>query len=179
MRYFLLTTLFVFPFVAFASCTTEGSTVIYVNGIFSTLRQAQNDLTKLETKFYEQNNDRQIKFLNGYNPSHLGGFDDLLKTIVQAQLWSKDRWNEDVDGDTILNQIHDDLTTQKVLLVGHSQGAFYANETYKYLISHGVSAGAAAVYNVGNVASYTAGGGDYLTSLNDDVVNDVRRARKS
>ncbi|HEV7449283.1 MAG TPA: lamin tail domain-containing protein, partial [Candidatus Paceibacterota bacterium] len=77
--------------------------------------------------------------------------------------------------DTILNQLYTELQTQKVLLVGHSQGAFYTNEIYKYLIAHGVSKDSVAVYNIASPANYVAGNGTYLTSTNDKMIDAVRR----
>ncbi|MDP2648836.1 MAG: hypothetical protein Q8P19_02960, partial [bacterium] len=75
---------------------------------------------------------------------------------------------------TILTQIHPEVTTRKILLVGHSQGSFYVNEIYDYLITHGVPKQSIGVYAVATPASYVAGGGGYVTSTNDTVINNVR-----
>jgi len=176
MRYFYLIILILFPTFAFASCSEDGSTVIYINGINATLVQAQKDAENLRDKFIETTKDNSADFFNAYNQTH-GEVTDVYKTITQMLRWDSATWNEDTNGDEILNQIHTDLTTQKLLLVGHSQGAFYANETYKYLTTHGVSTSAVRVFNVATPASYTAGSGSYITSTNDSVINQARTLR--
>ena len=106
----------------------------------------------------------------GYNPSHLNGGGDLIESITQA-------FNSPVssyDLDTMLMQMYPEVTTRKILLVGHSQGGFYVNELYDYLTRHGVPKQSIAVYAVATPASYVAGGGEYITSSNDKVINAVR-----
>ncbi len=60
----------------------------------------------------------------------------------------------------------------KVLLVGHSQGNFYANEAY-LLIN---SPDDLKVVSVANPSDHVAGSGPYTTLYNDKVINSVRRA---
>ncbi|MFA7310048.1 MAG: hypothetical protein WC050_04040, partial [Candidatus Paceibacterota bacterium] len=45
---------------------------------------------------------------------------------------------------------------------------------YNYLVDHGVPKKSIAVYNVATPESFVSGGGGYLTSTNDKVINDVR-----
>ncbi|MCR4280766.1 MAG: lamin tail domain-containing protein, partial [Candidatus Kaiserbacteria bacterium] len=66
------------------------------------------------------------------------------------------------------------VSTRKILLIGHSQGTFYTNAIYQYLIKNGVPAESIAVYNLATPASYVEGGGQYLTSANDRVINGIR-----
>ena len=42
---------FLAPTIVFAACFENGQTVVYVNGIFSTLTKAREDLLQLEKKF--------------------------------------------------------------------------------------------------------------------------------
>ena len=173
---FSLTFLLV-PATTLAVCTGNGSTVVYVNGILTSLREAKEDLRKLETQYQNRTGDYKTKFTNGYNPSHVGGFGDLLKSIEQAYQ-SGESVISDTDLTTILLQIHPQVTTQKIVLVGHSQGTYYTNDMYKYLTKHGVSQNSIAVYNIATPASYVAESGRYLTSSTDKVINKVREALK-
>lgn len=156
----------------------NGATVVYVNGIFATSSEASTDLTKLQSKYIEKTGDSKTKFINGFNPSHIGGIGDLLKSIEQAYQ-GEGSFITDTDLVTILLQIHPQVTTQKILLVGHSQGTYYTNALYGYLTDHGVSKNSIAVYNVATPASFVAGEGQYLTSATDNVINKVRSAIKS
>src|SRR6267154_1058610 len=69
VRYFFAIALLLSPGLALASCTKDGSTVVYINGIFTTLDHARQDLENLQG-FYK---DKSVNFINGYNPSHLAG----------------------------------------------------------------------------------------------------------
>ena len=177
MRYLALVILFLVPNFAFAACSGKGATVVYVNGIFTSLADAQTDLGLLIEQYQKKSGDTVTKFINGYNPSHIGGYGDLYKSIVQAYQ-SGESVVGDTDLTTILLQIHPQVTTQKVVLVGHSQGTYYTNDMYKYLTSHGVSQNSIAVYNIATPASFVAGKGRHLTSSTDKVINRVREALK-
>ncbi len=74
---------------------------------------------------------------------------------------------------TILRQVHQELSTRKVLLVGHSQGTFYTNAAYDYLTGHGVAKESIAVYNIATPADRVLGGGNYLTSSTDKVISSI------
>ena len=67
------------------------------------------------------------------------------------------------------------LTTQKLLLVGHSQGNFYANDLYDQLASQpgGVPSESIGVYGVATPAGRVAGGGKYITSDTDSIINSL------
>ena len=108
----------------------------------------------------------------GYNPTHLAGGGDLLQSLAQ-QLNSS---ITDFDLNTILMQIHPEVTTRKLLIVGHSQGADYANEMYSYLLAHGEPAQAVGVYAVATPMNFVAGGGKYVTSATDKVISAVSAA---
>src|SRR3989344_3131443 len=168
----LLIFLLLFPMLVKASCIETGATVVYVNGILTNLVDAQNDLFKLNSEFLKNTGDRSVKFITGYNESHLAGLGDITESASQLLGSSVSNY----DRDTILLQIHPQVTTRKILLIGHSQGTFYTNELYNYLTLHGEPEESIAVYNVAAPASFVAGDGVYLTSQNDKVINAVREA---
>src|SRR3989344_5697425 len=126
------------PGTASALCSENGATVVYINGILTSLVDAQNDLFKLQAKFVEKTGNREVIFRNGYNESHLGGGGDLYKSIQQAMQKPAATVAQDYDLKTILMQIQPQVTTRKILLVGHSQGTFYTNSIYRYLLESGV-----------------------------------------
>ena len=166
--------LFLIPTFAFASCSSQGTTVVYINGINTSRADAYKDLKELENKFDTENNAKSFSFIDGYNESYGQGL-DVWRLTSQMLAWDPNSWHEDITGDILLDQLHSDLATQKVVLVGYSQGAFYANETYKYLTEHGLSTASVANFDVGTPASYVAGNGVHLTSTNDAEIAEVRR----
>lgn len=155
--------IFIFPvFAQAATCVGKGYTVVFINGVFDSKDQAQTDARVLGTYLSNPLNGESIVVKLGYNQTHTG-LGDLLETALPAF--------DQYDLDTILIQMHADLTTRKVLLVGHSQGAGYANKIYEYLITHGVPKEDVAVYAVATPESYVAGGGKYITYTLDDVIS--------
>lgn len=173
----LIVLLFVFvavvPMAAFAeACKGTGSTVIFVNGILTSRVEAEKDKETLERKIQSLDANQDVEVKLAYNASHLGGGGDLFQSVTQAFGSPVSSY----DLNTILMQIQPEVTTRKILLVGHSQGAFYTDEMYEYLIRHGVPKESIAVYNIATPESYVAGGGGYLTSTNDKVINAVRDA---
>src|SRR3989344_2171403 len=164
--------LFLLPTITLAVCSSDGYTVVYVNGILTTEQQTKIDLSIFQKVFENNSTIGGVSFYTGYNESHIGGAGDIIESASQF-------FNSPVsnyDRDTILLQIHPQVTTRKILLVGHSQGTFYTNELYNYLTLHGALAESIAVYNVAAPASFVAGDGVYLTSQNDKVINAVREA---
>src|SRR3989344_6878613 len=151
-------------------CRKEGHTVVYVNGILTEEGDAQRDRRSLSQKFSNISELQGVDFINGYNQSHLEGLGDLVQSAAQTFNTSV----SDYDLKTILLQIHPQVTTRKVLLVGHSQGTFYTNALYDYLTQHGVPNESIAVYNLATPASFVSGSGTYLTSANDKVINKIR-----
>ena len=161
------------PTCVFAKCTDTGFSVVYVNGILTTQSQAKDDLLLLAQILGTSFEGEKLDVYNGYNPSHLDGVGDILESVSQA-------FSEpisDYDFDSVLVQMSSEITTRKIVLVGHSQGTFYTNELYDYLVAHGIPSGSIAVYNIATPADHVAGGGVYLTSSNDKVINYVRNAQ--
>jgi len=167
----LVAALLIVPIFSLAECNKIGTTVIFVNGIFGELKFAQADAKSLAIEYALRGKGRDISFINGYNASHAEGVADLVEAAVQMYLGGF----LDHDLTDILRQIHADLKTQRVLLVGHSQGTFYTNAAYDYLIGHGVDKGSIAVYNVATPANKVAGDGNYLTSSSDKIIDSIAR----
>lgn len=159
--------LFLLPVVTQAQCLGSGYTVVFVNGIFNSRDQAESNRKALEVLIGKSYRGEQLNVHLGYNESHLAGAGDLLQAATQAFNGSITNY----DRDTILLQIHPEVTTRKLLLVGHSQGTFYTNNMYGYLLDHGEPKENVGVYNVATPANYVAGGGAYLTSSLDSVIN--------
>ncbi len=155
---------------AFAACIADKSTVVYINGINTTEQKAREDLRKLQTEYIGRGN-KGVIFLNGYNASHFEVAGDLIKTFMQNRS-TPGTYVEDYDLRTILLNLHGDLTTRRVVLVGHSQGSYYTNAVYNYLLSHGTPREAVGVYNVATPASFVEGGGNgkYLNSSGDALL---------
>ena len=111
----LLFLLFLFPtsLVASTICKTDGYTIIYVNGILTSEQSAKNDRRNLTAKFQNHSNLQNTIFINGYNKSHLAGFGDLFKSVQQAYRGEGDVFVEDFDLQTILLQLHSQITTSE------------------------------------------------------------------
>src|SRR3989344_9700585 len=177
-RYIVKLTLFLFllPAIASASCLKEGFTIVFVNGIFNTRQQADASVRTLSDYLGQEFNGEPLTVQTGYNPSHLAGLGDLVQVAVQSFGTSVSTF----DRDTILLQIHPEVTTRKLLLVGHSQGTLYTNDMYGYLTTQGGEPkSSVGVYNVATPASYVAGGGAYLTSDSDYIIKDYAAYAKT
>src|SRR6185437_3872923 len=168
--FFLFAPTFAFAQTATPTCSEKGYTVVFVNGIFDTEPQAFNDLKVLQSKLGTNYKDENLNVQLGYNQTHLAGAGDLLQSA--AQMFSKSI--SDFDLDTILMQIYPEVTTRKLLIVGHSQGAMYANDMYRYLLNNGEPNGAVAVYGVATPASFVAGTGKYINSSGDPELQNLR-----
>ena len=160
-----------FPFTVEATCNPAGYSIVLVNGMLNEQETAIENKIDLSDLLVGGNYSETINVYLAYNETHLQGAADLLQAATQAI----GKPISNFDRDTILRQMHSDLKTQKILLVGHSQGTFYTNEIYEYLIAHGVPRESIAVYNVATPAGFVAGGGQYLTSGNDNLIARVRQ----
>jgi len=161
--------------VADNNCLEEGYSIVYVNGIFTEEEKAEEDRRLLIEKMAIFSNLGNTNVILGYNPSHLAGAGDLLQAVSQALM----RPVNTFDKNTILLSIHDKVKTQKILLLGHSQGTFYTNELYEYLVHNGVPEDSLFVFNIATPASHVAGGGKYLTSANDNTILKIREVSAS
>ena len=82
---------------------------------------------------------------------------------------------EDYDLIEMLKSASEKVKTQKLLLVAHSQGNFYANSFYDTVAEKqgGVPRESIGVYSVATPASRVAGGGKWLTSDTDKVISGI------
>lgn len=147
-------------------CSPQGYSVFYVNGIFDTKMQAQADADALWYQLGHQYNSQPLTVYSAYNQSHIGGLGDLAETVAQMLFSSL----SDLDLHTMLRQMAGEDTTQKLVVVGHSQGALYANQIYNYVTAHGEAPKSVVIYAVATPANYVAGGGSYVTSQSDAVI---------
>ena len=176
----LLTLLFVAPILSREvlaydrECLAAGYTVVYVNGILTTRPQAEDNTYAIRDKFKERAKRSDVTFLTGFNQTHANGLGDTLKSVAQTYLTAGGGHIADYDLKTMLIDLSSQIHTQKVLLVGHSQGTFYTNAMYDYLVAQGMPASSIAVYNLATPADHVAGGGNYTTSSNDKLINYVR-----
>ena len=158
-------------------CSPKGYTILTINGVFAKdKRSARTNAYALERKFNSPTfHNQPVYFDYLYNPSHLGGLGDILDSIDQG-VFDKEFY-EDFDLMSLLKQASKKIKTQKVLLVGHSQGNFYANSFYDFVTSRkgGIPSQSIGIYSVATPSSRVAGGGKYITSDTDEVINAVRK----
>ncbi len=157
-------------------CKDSGYSIVYINGIFTSDTGAKDTLSLIKDYFNTYSTHaNDITFQLGYNPTRSGL--DLIKSTMQA--YDKPSKEQiDQDAKRILKQLHSKLNTKKILLLGHSQGTFYTNALYTYLLKNGINPRAIAVYNIATPASYVNGSkykrGKYITNSTDNVINEVR-----
>lgn len=146
--------------------------MIFINGVFGDKERAREDAKTLSHALGGSFGGQQVEVRVGYNPSHLAGLADVAQAIAQMMGGSISNF----DRDTILRQVAPEVTIRKLLLVGHSQGALYANSLYDYLVVNGQPETSTGLYAVGTPGSYVAGSGKYITSATDGVISAVRAA---
>ena len=193
-------------------CFPSGYTIATINGVFTgedgardnmvTLKKEvgrklgiiKNPITNEEEIFYTKSETKQKEILNFIyllNPTHLAGLGDFLKSLEQKSWESrskyfKDSTFEDYDTKEMWKTMSDTLTTQKLLMIGHSQGNFYTNGLYDHIVNKkgGISEKSMSVYAVAtpsdHVAGRVAGNENYTTSSTDKVINGlVKRLSKN
>mgnify|MGYP003393288362 CR=1 FL=1 len=109
-----------------------------------------------------------MDFLLNQTHGPFGSF-DLIDAANQKFFDEK----SDYDLIEMWNDASQKVVTQKLLLVGHSQGNFYVNNFYDLLADRtdGVPRKSLGVYAVATPASRVAGGGNYITSDTDKIIN--------
>jgi hypothetical protein len=165
----IIVTIFFLPnFVSAQVCTPSGYTILTVNGIFTDEEGAIENKDKLKRKLDSTYNSQKLTVDFVHNESHLAGAGDLFDAVAQGLFGQK----SDYDLTEILNDASEKVTTQKLLLVAHSQGNFYANNFYGKVagIEGGVPVESIGMYGVASPASRVAGGGQYVTSDTDEVI---------
>lgn len=156
-------------------CLKNGYTIATLNGIFTNEGAAKLNTIALRGKFGLSFNGQPIDYEYLWNQTHLAGLGDLFDAAYQKY------FDTDIVTDYDLMEIFKDaaskVSTEKVLLVGHSQGNFYVNSFYDTIIKNvnDPSYKSLGVYGVASPASRVAGGGKYITSSTDQVIEKVRR----
>jgi hypothetical protein len=171
---FLFIILFLIPQLSLASsgCSPNGYTVLTINGIFTDDTGARNNSIALARKLKTSYNNQPLTVDYLYNPTH-GIFVDLLDSANQKYFDENSFDIQDSDFAQMLTDASEKVTTQKILLVGHSQGNFYANTFYDKVADEpgGVPSRSIGVYSVATPSTHVAGGGLYLTSDTDKVIS--------
>ncbi|MFA6999701.1 MAG: immunoglobulin-like domain-containing protein [Candidatus Paceibacterota bacterium] len=170
-KLFILVFLLLFSVKVYAEdvCSKNGYTILTINGIFTDDAGALLNKTKLQINLPPFYNNQPLTVDYAYNPTHGAGAGDIWDVTKQGII---DPNGEDFDLVEILNSASEKVKTQKLLLVGHSQGNFYANAFYDKVANKdgGVPSSSLGVYSVATPDKRVAGGGRYLTSDTDTVI---------
>ncbi|MBI3633405.1 MAG: lamin tail domain-containing protein, partial [Candidatus Vogelbacteria bacterium] len=153
-------------------CTRGGYTVATINGIFTDERGARENMDELKKINGESRNNQPIDYEYLLNPSHGAGIGDLADVVVQKMF--ENQKDSDYDIEEMISTASEKVQTQKLLLVAHSQGNFYANDFYDSVVKSGtggdIPAKSLGIYAVATPADRVAGGGAWLTSDTDKVI---------
>ncbi len=158
-------------------CSKNGYTVISINGIFTDDIGAASNKENLKKVLPPTYNNEPVVVDYVYNATHLAGFGDLVDAARQGLFTS----SSDYDLVEMLDSASQKVKTQKLLLVGHSQGNFYANSFYDKVAGKdgGVPFESIGVYGVATPDDHVSGGGKYLTSDTDTVIASIVGSLKS
>ncbi|MFA6393156.1 MAG: immunoglobulin-like domain-containing protein [Candidatus Paceibacterota bacterium] len=170
-KLFILIFLLLFSVKVYAEdvCSKSGYTVLTINGIWTDEFEASTNKESLKKRLPDTYNNQHLIVDYAYNPTHGAGAGDIVDVAKQGII---DPNSEDFDLVEILNSASAKVKTQKLLLVGHSQGNFYANAFYDKVVNKngGVPSSSIGVYSVATPDNRVAGGGKYLTSDTDTVI---------
>lgn len=158
-------------------CSKNGYTILTINGMLTNNIEAKENKENLKKRLSATYNNQPINVDYVHNATHVGGLGDLVDAVRQGLFDSK----SDYDLVEILDSASGKVSTQKLLLVGHSQGNFYANNFYDKVANKegGVPAQSIGVYGVATPDNHVAGDGKYLTSDTDTVISAVVGRLKS
>jgi len=166
---------FILPSFSFASpkCLNDGYTISAINGIFTNKKEAEDNQKWLNYYVGDTYNGEKIDYQYLLNPSHIAGLGDLTMSFYQ-KIFDYEAV-EDYDLVEMLKDASEKVKTQKLLLVAHSQGNFYANSFYDSVAGKdgGVPQESIGVYAVATPAGRVAGEGKWLTSDTDKVIVDL------
>ena len=170
-----LSVVFFIPFAVLAQssnnlCSSTGYTILTINGVFTNDDGARKNMVALKDKVGLDNKGEKIDYDYLLNPTHLGGLGDLAMAVYQKAF--ENETVADYDLIEMLNDASAKVKTQKLLLVAHSQGNFYANSFYDTIVdtTGGIPAKSIGIYSVANPASRVAGKGSWITSDTDRVI---------
>src|SRR3989338_512057 len=172
---FIATGFFLVPNFSFAvgnveRCLKDGYTVLTLNGVFTDEKGAKKNSEDLKFHLGGDYKGEKLKVDYVHNATHVGGLGDLLASAYQKYFDSETV--EDYDLVEMLKAASEKVTTEKLLLVAHSQGNFYANSFYDTVAGKdgGVPKESIGVYSVATPSGRVAGGGKWLTSDTDKVI---------
>ncbi|MBI3046029.1 MAG: lamin tail domain-containing protein [Candidatus Harrisonbacteria bacterium] len=151
-------------------CSSTGYTVATINGVFTDEDGAIKNRDNLKRILPDTHSNEPLTIDYLLNPSHLGGLGDIAVAVYQKVFDSSKV--EDYDLVEMLKTASEQVRTQKLLLVAHSQGNFYANSFYDVVADKvgGVPKESIGVYGVATPASRVAGDGKWLTSDTDTII---------
>jgi len=174
IKIFIISLLFLPTFSFASSCLRDGYTVITINGMITTPEGAVYNKKQIAKVVPEIFNKQKVYVDYIYNESHVLGLVDFIDSANQKVM--EHFVYPTYDLDKMLSDLSDKVNTQKLLLIAHSQGNFYANDIYNSIASKdgGVPKESIAIYGIGTPTSYIAGGGKYILSSNDEIMNWVR-----
>lgn len=124
-----------------------------------------------------------LGLINGISPELARiALDLIIKTESESSAELKKKWeaeNSYVDGRVtthVASYTQDIIENgRRVLLVAHSQGNLYGNASHRLLYSNpDVTPGSFGIVGVATPANYVPGGGTYVTSDADVVINALR-----
>lgn len=163
-------------------CNQQGVTIALINGVLTNKNEARKNTDAL-ANIYKIANPQitDINFITLHNPSHLGGAGDFIKTFEQRWYEKYFSYADDYDLHDLMSQLEQELHTQKLIIVGHSQGTLYANALYN-LLNHDDSAmkvvgpidASIGVYGIAVAATHIEKGNHYVTSDTDSVIKSSR-----
>ncbi|MDO8594229.1 MAG: lamin tail domain-containing protein [bacterium] len=145
--------------------------MLTLNGVFTEDDAAKANKEALELRLKREYKGERVKIDYVLNPSHLAGFGDALKAFKQKV--EDGVATDDYDLIEMVKEASTKVTTQKLLLVAHSQGNFYANSFYDTVTGKdgGVPVQSIGMYSVATPSNHVSGGGKYLTSGSDKVIS--------
>ncbi|MCK9345306.1 MAG: DUF5011 domain-containing protein [Candidatus Pacebacteria bacterium] len=152
------------------NCSSKGYTIGVINGIKSTTVDVDNYITEINRHLPDKYNREVLSVKKLYNPTH--GFTADFNDAIKQKLLEASGNVQDADFVTIFNTAKNSVKTQKLLLLAHSQGNFYANTFYDAVVGRdgGLPFQSVGMYSIATPANRVSGGGEYLTSSNDDVI---------
>lgn len=168
----------------------NGAPVSYANAINPT-GGFIDDLQRVFEQKLAENSDlswellvrASLGLINGISPELVRiALDLIIKTETESSAELKKKWeaeNSYVDSrvTTHVASYTQDIVEngRRVLLVAHSQGNLYGNASHRILYSNpNVTPGSFGIVGVASPANYVPGGGSYVTSDADMVINALR-----
>ncbi len=164
---------FAFAQAQSSTCSLKGYTIETINGVFTNEDGAILNRDALKYYFKDTFNNQPLTVDYLHNPSHLAGVGDILMSVYQKIF--DNETVQDYDLIEMLKSASEKIKTQKLLLIAHSQGNFYANSFYDKVAGKqgGVPAESIGVYSIATPSGRVAGGGKWLTSDTDKVIAGV------